>query len=191
MDGRRGAESPLAYVTDGDGVITAVGGAWSAFARANGAPELAHGVGVSIWESMASSDTRQVYRHLLSRARPGAPLVFDYRCNAPGQRRDMRMRVTAVPGGGWEFESRALHAAPLPAAMWRLLRRAGDALDALRVCSWCNRVRDDERGWTEFEEFAVEAGLLLSDRHPSISHGICQDCHDRLLLPEPAVRALA
>ena len=97
----------------------------------------------------------------------------------------MRMRVASLPDGGWEFESRLLRASALPTAVSWPISRAGGALDSLRVCSWCNRVRDD-RGWTEFEQFAVRAGLLLSDEHPGISHGICQDCHDRLLLPQAA-----
>jgi hypothetical protein len=49
----------------------------------------------------------------------------------------------------------------------------------LRVCSWCKKV-DTRWGWCEAEEAVVRLGLFEAQALPDITHGICQDCYERV-----------
>src|SRR5262245_62130275 len=98
MDGA----APLVYWIDRRDVITEVGGAWLAFALANGAPELdsASVVGRRLWDFVGDPTTGQLYRGILARARAGRAARFPFRCDAPASRRLLEMAVTAEGGGG-------------------------------------------------------------------------------------------
>jgi hypothetical protein len=54
-----------------------------------------------------------------------------------------------------------------------LLRRSRRIERFLRVCAWCRKVWVDDK-WVNFEEYALKRHSLQS------SHGICEECVDRL-----------
>src|SRR5262245_41935895 len=171
MDGA----APLVYWIDRRDVITEVGGAWLAFALANGAPELdsASVVGRRLWDFVGDPTTGQLYRGILARARAGRAARFPFRCDAPASRRLLEMAVTAEGDGGVRFETRTLEEASRPPeALWE--RGAERSGDLLRVCGWCKRV--DAGGWAEVEEAVARLRLFERDRLPALTHGICETC---------------
>lgn len=50
----------------------------------------------------------------------------------------------------------------------------------LRMCSWCKRVKVGVE-WMEVEEAVVVLGLMTAPAVPSITHGICEDCYNRMM----------
>ena len=54
-----------------------------------------------------------------------------------------------------------------------ILRRIRRLERFLRVCAWCRKVWVDDK-WVPFEEYALKQHSLKS------SHGICEECVDRL-----------
>ncbi|MGD0211471.1 MAG: hypothetical protein ABSC14_10885 [Desulfomonilia bacterium] len=54
-----------------------------------------------------------------------------------------------------------------------ILRRTARLERFLRVCAWCRKVWVNEK-WVSFEEYALKRHSLKS------SHGICDECVDRL-----------
>lgn len=59
-------------------------------------------------------------------------------------------------------------------ATWKLLRRLYQLEEFLRVCSWCRKVGHDDE-WVSFEEY------LQRNLHAKTSHGICPECHDKMV----------
>lgn len=160
----------VAYRIDRDDRIVAVNDAWRAFAAENGSAGLADSiVGQALWESIAGSTVRQVYRSLLTRVRTGHVVRFPFRCDAPTLRRDMRLTMTAQPDGAVDFVSELMDARPRPALL--LPRRV-----TIRSCAWCCRVWTPA-GWTEVEDAVYAVDLFRwDDDSPTITHGICDDC---------------
>jgi phosphoserine phosphatase RsbU/P len=50
------------------------------------------------------------------------------------------------------------------------------------ICSYCKKIRDDKKYWQGVEEY------LSEQQGATLSHGVCPDCHDRVLGPQ--LRAL-
>ena len=161
---------PVVYRIDGDDRLVAVNDAWCAFARENGAPQLADGaLGTSIWDAVHGAETRHVWEVLLSRARAGVAVDVPYRCDAADERRRMRMSLRAFPGGVVEFVSETVGVEP---------REPVPSYELLRACSWCNRFFVGE--WVEPERAVAEAALLDGEP-PAFTHGMCPDCSARIL----------
>ena len=55
-------------------------------------------------------------------------------------------------------------------ALARSLAEAKTLRGLLRVCSWCQRIRDDRGGWRELSVYVAER------TEASLTHGICPDC---------------
>ena len=171
------------YTVNRAGVVTSVGGDWRAFARENDAPDgVDEGVGLSIWDACASAETREVYRRLLDHALREGSVSFPYRCDSPGEERELQMTIAALPdGSGWEFISEVRevrHAAVSPLAL--LDGAATPDGGILCICSWCARV-DHAGVWADFADYVAATALLAAEELPAITHGICAECHDRLL----------
>jgi hypothetical protein len=138
------------YRTDRKGIVTDVDVGWVRSALANDEPELGTGaVGLSIWDSMAGDETRQIYEHLLHRAARKGPVEFDYRCDGPTVSRWLMMRIKALgPGKGFEFRS-------------VLMRERGDRDRAgarppgpeapVCLCSWCTAAETEDT-WAPIDE---------------------------------------
>jgi hypothetical protein len=169
------------YRIDADDRLCFVNEAWLAFAEENGWRISADAVlGSSIASHVADASTRHIYRLLIDRLRGAAASArFHYRCDSPGLRRYMEMRMARCRGDQIEFRSRVL----------RLERRDPiRLLDAalphsrdrrLQICSWCKAVHV-ERAWLGLEEAVDRLGLLADAVLPQLSHGICPVCSDRM-----------
>ncbi|MGC8827572.1 MAG: PAS domain-containing protein, partial [Anaerolineae bacterium] len=171
------------YQIDAGDVITTVNDAWDEFALENEAPHLTgQGViGRSLWDFIAGEETRHLYRILFQRVREGKrPISIPFRCDAPDCRRYMEMQMIPDNAGGITFANRVLRVERRPAV--RLLEQgAPRSPDFVTMCGWCKRVRLPDDRWVEVEE-AIRVLHLFDERAvPQISHGICPECHDRVL----------
>ena len=182
----------VAYAVDREGVILACSRRqWDAFlVRNNGPDALRAGtiVGRNLFDFIAGGDVAGRYRSWLRSlaADDRGPLTFVFRCDAPGERREMRMAVTRLERcerlEGFLFQSTVLAAEarpPLNVYDAEGLIEAGQR-DASRpvvlMCSFCLRLRWPvtaalER-WVEAEEYYRLGGAS----RVRISHGICADC---------------
>lgn len=170
----------VTYQIDRNDTLTQVGDNWRAFAAANGAPQLAdHVLGHTLWEFIRDPTTRQMYFDLLAGVRGGRVITFAYRCDSPSQRRYMRMTMTAAPDEGVAFSSLTVTTEPrVPPVPDETTSPAGRTL--VTVCSWCKRVsvRDE---WLEMEVAIDRSGLFTGDTFPSLTHGACPECYERIM----------
>lgn len=180
-----GAEQTFVHRIDANDDIVAVDDAWRQFAAENGAPQLAErAVGVSLWRFVLGDEVRRLYEHLLDgvRERAGRASV-PYRCDSPSVRRFMRLDVLPLAGGQVEFRSSLLREERRDPV--DILGSAPSRADwSILSCSWCRRFRTSR--WVEVEEAIAELGLFDSVSGPRISHGVCEDCLNRVLEAEVA-----
>jgi signal transduction histidine kinase len=92
------------YAVDLDGRITLVNRAWSRFAQANGAPQLADEssvLGMSIWDAISDVAPRQQIEHAMTSLRAGRAqsVTWELPCNSPEEERVLVMQVSAVREG--------------------------------------------------------------------------------------------
>jgi phosphoserine phosphatase RsbU/P len=55
------------------------------------------------------------------------------------------------------------------------LTREHELQGLLPICSYCKKVRDDQNYWHEVENYVSQRSAAI------FSHGVCPDCHDRVL----------
>jgi signal transduction histidine kinase len=92
------------YAVDLDGRITLTNRAWSRFAQANGAPQLADEpavLGTSIWSAMSDVASRQQIEHAMSTLRAGRAqsVTWEFPCSSPEEERVFLMQVSALREG--------------------------------------------------------------------------------------------
>lgn len=172
------------YELDSEDRIRSVGGAWTSFARANGAEHLEHGIlGTPIWDWIAGMDVRHLYRLLFTRVRgTHASVRLPFRCDSPDVRRFMELEVTSLPDDGLLCNARLERSERRPQVSL-LEPRAVRSEDLLAICSWCKRVRVSHVCWLEIED-ALCALQLLQGAPPAITHTVCPGCAARLDDPD-------
>ena len=179
----RRAMGACRYTINRAGVLTSVGGDWRAFARENAADEsLDEGVGLSMWDAIATVETREVYRRLLDHALRAGSVSFPYRCDSPDEERDLQLTIAALPdGSGWEFISEVREVRPAAVSPLALLDGAATPGGGhLCICGWCARV-DHGGTWVDFADYVATTALLAAEELPQITHGICTQCYDGLM----------
>src|SRR5918999_2681949 len=92
------------YAVDLDGQITLTNRAWSRFAQANGAPQLADEpsvIGTSIWTAMSDVASRQQIEHAMATLRTGRAqsVTWEFPCSSPEEDRVFLMQVSALREG--------------------------------------------------------------------------------------------
>jgi len=181
----------IAYVVAPDGAILAYGRAsWDHFAIENQALGLADPecvLGHSLFDFMAGGAVRRTHREMLARVlRSGEPLTYDYRCDAPGLRRFMRMTLTALPPEAplaVMFHSEVLHTEERPTSplLARTPAQTSPDWPILTVCAYCREVRNPpaatEGEWMSVERYEAVGG----PRDVRLSHGVCPPCFERLM----------
>jgi hypothetical protein len=104
-----------------------------------------------------------------------------FRCDGPGVRREMNIRIVARPGGRVVLFSARLRSEEVRDLPQRLLDPEVSRSDeTLEMCGWCDRFEVDGE-WVEVEEAALRLGLFDRRELPAVSHGICPDCSEMLL----------
>jgi len=173
----------FAHRIDADDRIVHVNDEWVEFAIENDAPHLDRGnvLGRKLWSYVNEPTTRHLYQVLVRRVRDsGETATVPYRCDAPDRRRELRMEISLREDGEVEFASRIVSAEPRePVAVldFRAPRGGGH----VRMCSWCKAVKTPE-GWVDTESAVARLGLLQGPTLPPLTHGICDDCREKLAI---------
>jgi hypothetical protein len=162
------------YGIDAGDRLVWVDGAWRRFATENSAADLPErAVGRPLWDSIAGTEVREIYKAIFARVRQQRTVEFPFRCDAPDLLRFMRMRITPEEEGAIRFltwiereEVRSRVAFFEPATP----RTA----EMLLVCAWCKRVKAGD--WHDVEAAIQRLRLFDEPLLPQISHGICERC---------------
>jgi hypothetical protein len=93
------------------------------------------------------------------------------------------MRLSSEEGSVVEFASTLeSEEAREPVALLDCRQPRNDQF--LRICSWCQRVKLGSI-WLPIEVVVVELSLMTAPTVPAITHGICEDCYDRVMSENP------
>lgn len=181
----------VAYLTSLSGVILEIGvSGWEAAASAAAGRltlPVSDVLGRSVFDFIQGEDVAGVCRRIQTHvASGGRHLAYEYRCDAPDLRRQMRLSVSAVraPPGDVRllYQSQVLSAVERP---WMSLfeperivaaRGAESALPIVGVCAFCHDVRWGEAAapWAPPERYYAEGGRA----DVRVSHGVCPRCRD-------------
>jgi hypothetical protein len=124
---------------------------------------------------------RNLQRLVVRRIREGrgaADLTF--RCDAPEVRRELDLRVSASPSARVVLFRTSLRSQQRRPPLALLDARAERGGEALTMCGWCDRFRVGGE-WVEAEVATERLGLFQRSRLPTIEHGVCDACNERLL----------
>lgn len=172
----------LSYAIDEQDHLVKVDEGYYRFAAENGWAEAGASLGRSIWDFVAGEDLKKVQRLLLRRVRDElGDVELPFRCDGPGVRREMEIRILSRPGG-----RAVLFAARLRSEEERDVHQplldptAPRGAGVVAMCGWCDRF-EVEGEWVEVEDAARRLGLFERDEMPTLNHGICPDCNEMLL----------
>lgn len=172
----------LSYAIDEHDHLIKVDRGYYRFAEENGWSEAGTSLGRSLWDYVAGEEMRKLQRLLVRRIRDGVgDIELPFRCDGPGVRREMNIRIVARPGGRVVLFSARLRSEQMRDFPQLLLDpetpRSEETLD---MCGWCDRFEVDGE-WVEVEEAARRLELFNRPELPALSHGICPDCNELLL----------
>ncbi len=138
-------------------------------------------LGRVIWDFVAGEEPKKLQRMLLRRIRgPAGAVELPFRCDAPGARREMDIRIAPSSAGRLVmFKARLRHEEPREFQPL-LDAEAERTEETLEMCGWCDRFRV-EGEWVEVEVAAKRLRLFQRRELPAISHGICPVCSEMLL----------
>ena len=179
----------IKYCINSEDLLISFNDLWSDFAKHNEAPQLEAGKiqGQSLWDHMHDLETRHIHGILLKRVREGIPILgVPFRCDAPHQRRYMKMSMTLTNEGLVEYCSTLIRVEPRqPIPLVHTAESAHTAEDEdnslLRMCSWCNKVDIDKDTWVELEQAIDKLNLFEKPTMRKITHTICCACQKKLL----------
>lgn len=170
----------LIHEVDRSGRIVRVNKDWLAFAQANDAPEIVPEtvLGRPLWDFIDGNVARRLTMTLLVRAREArTELRMPFRCDSPGARRFMEMRMRHTGLGDVVYECRLLRAEPRePLSL--IDRKAVRSNDFITMCSCCKKVHLGGDRWAEAEEAVKELGFLRGTVQPAINQGVCPGCRE-------------
>jgi hypothetical protein len=171
----------LSYAIDDQDRLIKLDEGYYRFAEENGWDRVGDSLGRSLWDFVAGDEMRKVQRMLLRRLRDEAREVeLSVRCDGPGVRREMDMRIVAHPSGRTVLFSARLSSEQSRADQPMLDPGAPRGEETLEMCGWCDRFLVDGE-WVEIEEAAVALDLFRRSELPGIDHGICRRCSSMLL----------
>ncbi len=172
------ADDTIRYQIDRDDRLSAFNAAWQVFASANGSPDLtaANILGRSLWSFLADETTRQIYQRMVESVRAGgAPVRFNFRCDAPDIRRVLAMEITRDAAETVGFRVDLVRDEARPAVA--LLDSSRPRTEAfVTICGWCKDVLVAPDRWVPVESAVDALGLFERDALPALSHGICPTC---------------
>ena len=172
----------LSYAIDERDRLVRVDEGYYRFAAENGWAEAATSLGRSLWDYVAGHELRKLQRMLVRRIRNEAGSVeLPFRCDGPGVRREMDIRIAAGRGGrAVLFSARLRSEEEWEEPMPLLDPEAPRGEEVLPMCGWCDRF-EVEGEWVEVEEAARRLELFDRPELPALDHGICPECNELLL----------
>ncbi len=167
----------VSYRIDASDRIVEASDSWDVFAAENKAPRLTRKevVGRFLWDFIEGSDTRHLFRLMLSKARASlSSMRIPFRCDSPEARRFMEMEIRPRPDCSIDFVCATLKTeARTPVAF---IDPDVDRSNEWRtICSWCKRIKMPGGEWAELEEGIRRLDLFGTKRPPRMSHGICPE----------------
>ncbi len=106
------------YRIDSQDVIVWISDNWQAFAVANDGAENTYTdqvLGCSLWAFITGMETRHLYQIVIHEARKRQKTIrLLFRCDAPDERRFLRLTIVPQPDGHIEFQSQILRLNPVP-----------------------------------------------------------------------------
>jgi hypothetical protein len=172
----------LSYAIDEQDHLVKADEGYYRFAAENDWNEAATSLGRSLWDYVAGDEMRKLQRMLVRRIRDEVGSVeLPFRCDGPGIRRKMAIRIVARPGGRAVLFSARLRSEEAREESQPLLDpEVPRSESTLTMCGWCDRFEVDGE-WVEVEEAARRLELFNRPELPALSHGICPDCNEMLL----------
>lgn len=168
----------ISYEIDAEGILRDVSDGWDLFALSNGAPELRRRnvVGQDFWDAFADEATREEHEAILERCRiRGQMGTYLFRCDAPFERRLLRMQIRPLLDGGFRFDSHTLATQLRSDVVYDQVMRLAPAPDVAR-CSHCNRFRFGKE-WMEPEHVAqIELEHEPGTPRSRMIHTLCPAC---------------
>jgi hypothetical protein len=165
-------------VIDHDDTIIAHSGEFhsGAYAAACIAPFAGRIEGATLWNFLASPDTRYLYLLILNKVRIWRTTFHvSFRHDAPDQRRAMLLEFAPLGNGCVRLQVFLRNARPQnrlphlePAAQRDLPRR--------ELCGFCQKVHLPAEGWLPPEDYAARAKAGELAPHPRLVDRICPDC---------------
>jgi len=166
------------YRVNASDEVVWVDSAWLAFAKENGAPELAD---VSmrnqcLWQHMADEGTRSFYEQVHKRVRStGKPLMLPVRCDSPNLKRHMQLTISPEATGTLHYESILLRVEAQP-HLALIDMRCKRTAERMTMCSCCQKILIEPTGWIEIEDVATALHLFESKSAPNLFYSVCPDC---------------
>ncbi len=123
----------------------------------------------------------KLQRMLVRRIRVARRSVeLPFRCEAPGVRRELDLRIASNASGRLLLFSAYLRVeqARQPQPLLDPSAPRGDS--TILMCGWCDRFLVDGE-WVEVEEAAARLELFRREEMPAISHSVCPDCTEMLI----------
>lgn len=172
----------LSYAIDHEDRLIRLDPGYYRFAEENGWDGAGDSLGRSLWDFVAGQEMRKLQRMLLRRLRDEVRRVeLPFRCDGPGVRREMDIRIAADGSGRAVLFSARLRSEERRDPEQPLLDpRAPRGARTLTMCGWCDRFEVDGE-WVAVEEAAARLGLFDREELPAISHGVCPRCSATLL----------
>jgi hypothetical protein len=172
----------LSYAIDEHDHLIRVDDGYYRFAEENGWRDAGSSLGRSLWDYVAGRELVKLQRLLVRRIRDEVGDVeLPFRCDGPGVRREMDIRIVARPGGRVVLFSARLRSEEEWESPQPLLDpEAPRSEETVRMCGWCDRF-EVEGEWVEVEEAARRLQLFNRPELPALSHSICPDCNAMLL----------
>ena len=165
----------ISYRLSPDDCVLEVDPGWSGFAQSNSAPGLDPNsvIGRPVWDFISGVEVRAIYQRLFDEVRSTQKaLSVAFRCDSPGEIRNMSLTIEPLPLGQLGIVSSLVE---------RLRREPVELLEAgtarsdemVSLCSWCKRVESADGEWLEIEQSTWPRSAALL---PRVSHGICPNC---------------
>jgi hypothetical protein len=172
----------LSYAIDEQDHLVRMDEGYYRFAEENGWAEAGSSLGRSLWDYVSGDELVKLQRLLIRRVRDEVGDVeLPFRCDGPGVRREMSIRIVARPGGRivlFSARLRSQEERDVPQPLLDSESPRGEEI--IEMCGWCDRFEVDGE-WIEVEEAASRLELFSRAELPALSHGICPDCNEMLL----------
>lgn len=170
---------PVTYRLDQANRIILLNDMWEVFAEKNSglALDRDHVLGQSIINYITGRETKHLYDIILKKVRQiKKPTVVTFRCDAPEERRFMKLKISPLPDDPQTLDCVCRQVkSELRRPIRLLMDQTPRSNDLLVMCSWCKQVKVDGN-WFEVEEAIERLGLFFVDRLPGITHGCCGPC---------------
>ena len=135
---------------------------------------------ISFWDYISGYEVRHLFKMMFDTARDKHREVsVPFRCDTPTARRFMELKIEPLDEGGLSITGELVHKETRD-QVDLLADVERDPERFLEICSWCKRVVLGGDNWVEVEDAVRELGLMSDTSMPTLTHGICFDCMERV-----------